>query len=154
MALTTLNTAPIFSGTPRVSSAQITTTSTNVHTSGGSAVVGTNIFLAFTPGASGSYLQKIRFQYTSTTGVISAAATVFKIYLSSVNTGTPTTAQLSLIVDIQSPAQTISAVTTSAYPIEVPLNFAIPTGYFIMVGQTVAATTNGTWVATVFGGDY
>lgn len=153
MALTTLNTAPIFSGTPRVSNVQITQASTNVN-SQTSGTIGTNSFLAFTPGASGSYIQKIRFQFTSTTNTVSSAATVFKVYVSTVNTGTPTVAQVALIADIQAPAQTVANTATSAYPIEVPLNFALPTGYFILVGQTVAATANSAWVATVFGGDY
>lgn len=154
MAITTLNTAPIFSGTPRVSLVQIGQASTNVHSLGGTAQIGTNMFVAFTSGANGSYVQKIRLQFTSTTNTINAAATVFKIYYSTVNTGTPTTAQLALIADIQSPLQTIAATTTSAYPIEVPLNFAMPANTYLLVGQTVAATANSAWVATVFGGDY
>lgn len=148
------NTAPIFTGTPKVSLIQIPTTSTNVHSLGGSAAIGTNLYVAFTAGANGSYVQKIRFQFTSTTNTINAAATVFKVYHSTVNTGTPTTAQAALIADIQSPAQTIGSVTTSAYPIEVPLNIAMPANTYILVGQTVAATTNSAWFATVFGGDY
>lgn len=148
------NTAPIFTGTPRVSTVQISTTSTNVHSLGGTAQIGTNMFVAFTSGVDGSYVQKIRFQFSSTTNVINAAATVFKVYYSTVNTGTPTSAQLSLIADIQSPLQTIAATTTSAYPIEVPLNFAMPPNTYLLVGQTVAATTNSAWFATTFGGDY
>lgn len=154
MAITTLNTAPIFTGQPKINLVQIPTTSTNVHSSGGSAVIGTNIYVAFTTGASGSYIQKIRFQFTSTTNAINAAATVFKIYYSTVNTGTPSTTQMALIADVQSPAQTIGGTTITAFPIEVPLNFAMPANTYILVGQTVAATTNSSWFATVFGGDY
>ena len=126
MALTNLNTAPIFSGTPRVGIATIPTTSTNVDSTT-AGTIGTNSVLVFTPGSSGSYLQKIRFQFTSTTNTVSSVATVFKVYVSSVNSGSPIASQVSLIADVQAPAQTISATTTAAYPIEVPLNFPLPT---------------------------
>jgi hypothetical protein len=154
MAITTLNTAPIFTGVPEINLVQIPQASTNVHSSGGTAQIGTNIYVAFTSGANGSYVQKMRFQYTSTTNTVSAALTVFKVYFSTVNTGIPSITQASLIADIQSPAQTISAVTTSAYPIEVPLNFAMPANTYLLVGQTAAATANGAWNVTTFGGDY
>ena len=154
MALTTLNTAPIFTGTPRVSSVQIPQATATVNSQTGGGAIGTNTFIAFTSGASGSYLQKIRFQYTSTTNVINSVLTAFKVYISTVNTGTPTTSQIALIADVQAPAQTIGAVSTSAYPIDVPLNVAIPANNYILVTQTVAQTANSAWVATVFGGDY
>lgn len=154
MAITTLNTAPIYSGVPEINLIQIPQSSTNIHTLGGSATIGTNIYVAFTSGASGSYVQKIRFQFTSTTNAINAAATVFKVYYSTVNTGTPTTAQASLIADISSPAQTVASTTVSAYPIEVPLNFAMPANTYLLVGQTIAATANSAWNVTTFGGDY
>lgn len=153
MPITNLNTAPIFSGTPRVSSVQIGQASTNVNSQTGGTIA-TNTFLAFTPGTNGSYLQKIRFQFTSTTNTVSSVATVFKVYLSTVNTGSPTTSQIFLIADVQAPAQTVGTTATSAYPIEVPLNFPVPTGYYVLVGQTVAQNANSAWVATVFGGDY
>jgi hypothetical protein len=154
MAVTTLNTAPIFTGVPEINLVQIPQSSTNVHSSGGSAAIGTNIYVAFTSGANGSYVQKMRFQFTSTTNTVSAALTVFKVYFSTVNTGTPSITQASLIADIQSPAQTITVTTTSAYPIEVPLNFAMPANTYLLVGQTVAATANSAWNVTTFGGDY
>jgi hypothetical protein len=153
MAITTLNTAPIFSGAPEINLIQIPQANTNVHTSGGTSAIGTNIYVAFTSGANGSYVQKMRFQFSSTTSAISSAATVFKIYFSTVNTGTPTTSQASLIADIAAPAQTVTT-TTSAYPIEVPLNFAMPANTYLLVGQTIAATANSAWFVTTFGGDY
>jgi hypothetical protein len=153
MPITNLNTAPIFTGTPRVSFVQIGQTSTNVN-SQTAGTIGTNSFLAFTPGANGSYLQKVKFQFTSTTNTVSSVATVFKIYLSTLNTGSPTSSDVVLIADIQAPAQTVGTTATSAYPIEVPLNLPIPSGYYILVGQTVAQNANSAWTVSVFGGDY
>lgn len=153
MALTNLNTAPIFSGTPRIVNTQISSTATtNSQTTG--AAIGTNSVIVFTSGASGSYVQKIRFQFTSTTNLINSAATLLKVYYSTINTGTPTAAQIALIADVQAPAQTIGNTTTAAYPIEVPLNFAMPANTYLLVSQTVTPTANSNWVATVYGGDY
>lgn len=149
MALTTLNTAPIFSGVGKVGITTIVATNLNSQ----SPVIGTNVFVAFSSGSSGSYVQKVRFQYASTSNAINSVATVFKIYYSTVNTGTPTATQIALIADIQAPAQTVTT-TTSSYPIEVPLNFAMPASTYILVGQTIAQTAGSGYSVTVYGGDY
>ena len=47
-----------------------------------------------------------------------------------------------------------STTTVSSYPIDIPLNFAIPTGQYVMVSTSVAPNANTAWVATVIGGDY
>ncbi|NBX52014.1 hypothetical protein EBT25_19280, partial [bacterium] len=130
---------------------QITQTSTNVNSQ--APAIGTNAFVAFTSGTSGSYVQKVRFSFTSTTSAINSVATVLKVYYSTVNTGTPTASQISLIADILAPAQTLTT-TTASYPIELPINFAMPANTYLLVGQSVAQSANSAWVATVFGGDY
>lgn len=149
MPITTLNTAPIFSGVGKVGITTIVATNLNSQ----SPVIGTNVFVAFSSGSSGSYVQKVRFQYTSTSNAINSVATVFKIYYSTVNTGTPTATQIALIADIQAPAQTVTT-STSAYPIEVPLNFAMPASTYLLVGQTIAQTAGSGYSVTVYGGDY
>lgn len=151
MPLTNLNTAPIFSGVGKVGISTIGPTQTNLNSQ--TPVIGTNVFVAFTSGSSGSYVQKVRFQFTSTTNAINSVATLFKIYYSTVNTGTPTVGQIALIGDTQAPAQTVTT-TTSAYPIEVPLNFAMPASTYLLVGQTIAQTAGSGWYVTVYGGDY
>jgi hypothetical protein len=152
MPLTNLNTAPIFSGVGKVGITTVAQASTNINSQ--VPVIGTNVFVAFTSGSSGSYVQKVRFQYTSTTNAISSVGTVFKIYYSTVNTGTPTVSQIALIGDIQAPAQTVGSTAVSAYPIEVPLNFAMPASTYLLVGQTIAQTAGSGWSVTVYGGDY
>ena len=151
MPITTLNTAPIFSGVGKVGITTIGQGTSNLNSQ--SPVIGTNVFVAFSSGSSGSYVQKVRFQYTSTTSAINSVATVFKIYYSTVNTGTPTVTQIALIADIQAPAQTVTT-STSTYPIEVPLNFAMPASTYLLVGQTIAQTAGSGYSVTVYGGDY
>jgi len=149
----TANTSPIWTLTPNVGFANITTTTANVNTTA-PGTIGTNCFLAFTSGADGSYLQKIRFSFVSTTSVISSVATTLQVYSSTINTGATSSANTALIAQVQAAAQTVSAVTTAPYQIEIPLNFAIPTARYILVTQSVAQTTNSNWQALVIGGNY
>ena len=145
------NTSPIWTLTPNVSGADITNANTNTTAPG---TIGSNCYLAFSSGVDGSYLQKVRFNFVSTTGAISSTATTLQIYLSSINTGATSTANTDLITQVQAAAQTVSAVTTAPYFIEVSLNFAIPASRYILVAQSVAQSINSNWQAMVFGGNY
>jgi len=147
------NTSPIWTLTPNVSHADILTTSTNVNTTA-PGTIGTNCFLAFTSGVDGSYIQKFRFSFVSTTSVISSVATTLQVYTSTVNTGATTTGNTDLIAIVQAAAQTVSAVTTAPYQIEVPFNFAIPANRFLLVAQSVAQNTNSNWQGLAIGGNY
>jgi len=154
MALTTLNTAPIFTGTPDVNFTRITAAQNN---SQGTGTIGTDIFLAFSAGASGSYLQRVRFTLTGATANTASTAAVLRVYLSTVNTGSTTSSNTFLIQEVTAASQTPNVVTTltgATYPIDVPLNFAIPSGYYLLVGISAVAGANSVWVASVYGGDY
>ncbi len=147
------NTSPIWTLTPNVSHADILTTAVNVNTTA-PGTVGTNCFVAFTSGVNGSYVQKFRFSFVSTTSVISSVATTLQVYSSTVNTGATTTANTDLLAIVQAPAQTVSAVTTAPYQIEIPFSFAIPANRFLLVAQSVAQNTNANWQGLAIGGDY
>jgi hypothetical protein len=147
------NTSPIWTLIPNVSHADILTTAVNVNTTA-PGTVGTNCFVAFTSGVNGSYVQKFRFSFVSTTSVISSVATTLQVYSSTVNTGATTTANTDLLAIVQAPAQTVSAVTTAPYQIEIPFSFAIPANRFLLVAQSVAQNTNSNWQGLAIGGDY
>lgn len=147
------NTSPIWTLTPNVSHADILTTSTNVNLAA-PGTIGTNCFLAFTSGADGSYIQKFRFSFVSTTSVISSIATTLQVYSSTINTGATTTANTDLLGIVQAAAQTVSAVTTAPYQIEIPFNFAIPANRYLLVAQSVAQSTNANWQGLAIGGNY
>lgn len=144
------NTSPIFSITPRTSSVRITS---NLAASDGTGTVGTSVFLAFTPGTNGSYLQRVRFSLSESTMSTASAAATLRVHIATTNTGTLTTANTFLYQEINAAAQT-PTTTASSYPIDIPLNFALPTGQYIIVSTSVALTANTAWVATVIGGDY
>jgi hypothetical protein len=146
------NTSPIWTLTPNVSGADITNTVANVNTIA-PGTIGTNCFLAFTSGADGSYLQKIRFSFVSTTSVISSVATSLQVYISTINTGATSTANTDSLLVAGAGSQSVST-TQAPYVIELPLNFAIPAARYILVSQSVAQTTNSNWQALVIGGNY
>ena len=149
------NTSPIFSLTPNVSSVKITTTAALVRSDGSAAnAIGTDQFLAWTSGANGSYLQRVRFNTVASAAAVTSVATTLRVYLSSVSSGTPTASNTSLLAEISVPAISSSHSTNATNYYEIPFNMAIPTGRYILVSQHVAQTTNQSWLATVFGGDY
>jgi len=152
MSTPTANTSPIWSAAPDVGRVVIDQASTNVNTNS-AGTIGTNTFLAFSTGTDGSFIQKIRFTFTSTTSAINSVATTLNFYISTVSSGSPTAAQATSLQGVQAAAQTLTA-TTPPYIIEVPLDIGLPTGYHILVGQTIAQSANSNWNAIVFAGDY
>jgi len=144
------NNSPIFTGTPRVSSVRVSAACT---VSDGTATIGTQMFVAFTPGANGSYLQRVRFSLSESTMSTASAAATLRVGVADTNTGTLTTSNYYLYQEINASAQT-PTTTASSFPIDIPLNFAIPTGKYVIVSTSVAPSANTAWVATVIGGDY
>lgn len=144
------NTAPIFTIVPEFSAVRIQAANTS---SSGSGTIGTDIYLAFSPGANGSYLQKIRFTLAESTINTASAACVLRIFLSTQSSGSTTAGNTWLIQEVVAATQTPTA-TLSASPIDIPLNFAIPSNYYVLVSASVAPTANTTWNANVFAGDY
>lgn len=144
------NNSPIFTGTPRVSSIRVSAATT---ASDGTGTVGTNMYLAFTPGSNGSYLQRVRFSLSEATMSTASAAATLRVGLADTTTGTLTTSNYALYQEINAAAQT-PTTTASSYPIDIPLNFAIPSDKYVMVSTSVAVSANTAWVATVIGGDY
>ena len=144
------NTAPIFTIVPEFSAVRIQAANTS---SSGSGTIGTDIYLAFSPGANGSYLQKIRFTLAESTIGTASAACVLRVFLSTQSSGSTSAGNTWLIQEVVAATQTPSA-TLSASPIDIPLNFAIPSTYYVLVSASVAPTANTTWNANVFAGDY
>lgn len=147
------NTSPIFGLTPNISSVNITTTAAQARSDGLVGAIGTAQFLAFTAGANGSFIQKVRFMSVATTPT-TGVATVLRVHYSTVNTGTPTAGQVFLLGELSVPAVPSANATNATSYYELPLNFAIGTGEYILVSQHTAQTTNQNWQATVIGSDY
>jgi hypothetical protein len=147
------NTSPIYSLTPNIGDVNILTTSTMTR-SDGVGTIGTNLFLAFTAGLDGSFVQRVRFIPVSSAAAVNSVATTLRVFLSSLNVGTTTTSDCYLIAEISVPIISTANSTSAVTYYEIPLNIAVPTGHYILVSQHVAQTTNQNWQAMVFGGNY
>lgn len=149
------NTSPIFALTPNVGEVKITTTAALVRSDGSAAnAIGTDQFLAFTAGANGSFVQRVRFIPVASAAAVNSVATTLRVFLSTVNTGTPTATNTHLLAEISVPIISAANSTAAATYYEIPLNIAIPANNYILVSQHIAQTTNQSWQAIVFGGDY
>lgn len=147
------NTTPIFSLTPNVNSVTITQSSANTSSAGG-GTVGTDIFKAFTTGAAGSFVNKVRFMCVASAAATTSVATTLRIFISSVGSGATSAADTFLYQEISVPAIAADHSTNATNYYDVPMNIAIQTGRFILVTQHVAQTANQNWIATAVGGDY
>ena len=124
------NTSPIFTLIPDIqwSDAMTAANTTKDLTSG-------TIYLSFTAGANGSYVQRVRFRTLGT----NAAATVGRIWIN--NGGATGTASNNTLWDEVSLAITSGSQTTALPVYEVPMNVALPPSYTIYttLGTAVAA---------------
>lgn len=142
------NTAPIYSIAGHVESVAQDNTGLVVGPTANTAQDGTGtLYKAFTAGANGSYLQKIRFR-----PVGSPAATVCRVFISSSSTTSATNTWL--YDEITLPAVTVSQNSASNV-FELPLNFALNANYLLYVtfGTSTGSAGTGYSVVTV-AGDY
>ncbi len=136
------NTAPIFTLTPEI---MWTTNMTVANT--GNLSAGTS-YMVFSANTNGSYVQKIRFRHQSTN--TNNAATMARVFIN--NGGALATPTNNTIWDEITIAANTASQTSASTNYELPLNFALPAGYFIYctIGTLVVAGIQ----ATVIGGDY
>ena len=151
MANTTLNTLPIYVGTPDISLVgSIVGSSANTATDG----TGANTYLCFTAGASGSFVYKVILKSISTT-----AATVARLWYCSATGAfsagtTNTAANTTMIAELTLAAFTASN-TTASPQYEIPVNFPIPANTKILItfGTSTGAGTTG-FNPLAIAGDY
>lgn len=150
------NTQPIFSLTPNIAWATIPTTNAVVRSDGVTSATGTsNMYWLFTAGAQGSYLDRVRFYSVATTAATTGVATTLRVFSTTVSTpGATTAANTFLIGEISVPAISSSNSTNATNYYDVVLDYAVPTGQYIVVCQHLAQTTNQNWIAQAIGGNY
>ena len=145
------NTDPIFSKVGRIDSVLVTAANTS---SQGGGTIATDIFKAFTAGADGSFIQRVRLIPTGTTANTNTTATVARIFISSITSGATTSANTFLVAEVTLPVISADSSTVAAAFFDVVLGFAIPANYTILVTNHAAPAANTAWRAVVFGGDY
>ena len=142
------NTSPIYSITGAVDSVASNNSGLVVGATANTALDGSGtLYKAFTAGANGSYVQKIRFR-----PVGSPAATVARVFISSSTTTSATNTWL--YDEITLPAVTVSQTAASSV-FELPLNFALDANYLLYVTFGTSTGSSGTgYSVVVIGGDY
>jgi hypothetical protein len=145
------NNDPIYSKVGDIQAVAVTAANTS---SQGGGTIGTDIFKAFEADATnGGYVRELRFNLGESTIATASTATVGRVFVSSVTSGATTSSNTHLIAEVALASQTPSS-TVAGVPICIPLNFALPPGYTILVTNHAAPAANTHWKATVFGGKY
>jgi len=142
------NTSPIYSIAGDVNSVASNNSGLVVGPTANTAQDGSGtLYKAFTAGANGSYVQKMRFR-----PVGSPAATVCRIFISS--SGTTSATATWLYDEITLPAITVSQTAASSV-FELPLNFALNATYTLWVTFGTSTGSSGTGYSIVtIAGDY
>lgn len=144
------NTTPNFTKNGVVGSVLVTAANTS---SQGGGTIATNIFLALTAGADGTFVEYVRWIATATTPT-TTTATVGRVFASSVTSGATTSANTILIGEVPLPATAADNASTAVNSIDVPVNFRLPSGWTILVTNHAAPAANTNWRAIAIGGDY
>lgn len=147
------NTNPIFTKNGAFNGVLITAANTN---SNGVGTIGTDLFKAFTADATnGSFISRVRFMLCATTAGTATAATVFRVYVSSLTSGATTGGtNCWLIGELSVVSQTADSATAATSPLEFGVGFAIPASYTILVSSHAAPAANTMFSACVVAGDY
>lgn len=145
------NPSPIYSKVGAFGSTRVTAALTK---NDGSGTVGTDIFHVFTADATnGSFIQRVRWNVVSNSAGVATTATVGRVYISSSNT-TANTLNTVLFQEVNLPTLNAASSSTSTYPIDIPMNIALPPAYCILVSTHAAPVTNTAWTAQAIAGNY
>lgn len=148
------NIDPIYTVTPNIGMTRITAQQVTSGRGDGNGTIATDIFLAFSAGANGSYVREVRMKPAATAAATTTTATSIRIYISTKNSGATTSADTKLIDEIAIPAVSAAATATPVPVFTLPLNFAIPTGNYILVGSGAAIAASTEFHIVTVGGDY
>lgn len=144
------NIQPIFTLTGNFSSVRITAANTS---SEGGGTIGTDIFLAFTAGANGSYVESVQFMPTATAPT-TTTATVGRVFVSSKSSGATANTDTFLYQEVPLPASAADNTASAVNPITIPLNFVLKSGQTLLVTNHAAPAANSEWRANVVAADY
>ena len=149
------NTAPIYSQVPIITAAQLTSSTTASTRSDGVGTIGTDLIKAFTANATnGSFVSKLRILATASTPTTMQAATVIRIFISSITSSTTLATNTFLFNEVSTAAIPAANAANATNYYEVPINLALPASYTILVSIHVQPTANTTWQCVVYAGDY
>lgn len=123
--------------------------------SDGTGTIGTDLFKAFTAGAQGSLVKRVRFNPVASVAATGLSATVLRLFLSSKTSGaTSPGVDTWLVAEIAAAVQTADQTVTATFSLEIPLNLVVPAGYTLLVSSHIINVANTSWHALVEGVDY
>lgn len=123
--------------------------------SDGGGTIGTDTFLVFTADATnGSFVEYVRIMPRATAVNTTTAATVIRLYISTVAAGATTSANTNLFAEITVPAQTADGSTAATAWFDVPFNLRLPAGQTILAMSSTAPAANTNWGVMAVAGDY
>ena len=152
------NTSPIFSLTGMVQRSSIVNGITALATSNGTAATGISgttgeMVVVATGATDGSYLQRVRLRWTGSASTATTAVTV-RFYVSTVSSGATTSSNTYCVEEVVMGVQTAASVTVATFPYDVPLNFILPSGSFLLASVGAKPAANTEICMTVYGGNY
>lgn len=148
------NTKPIFTLTPKNGFAVWTPSITANVKSDGTGTIGTDILVAFTAGANGAFVNKVRFIPNASAATTATTATVARVYRSTKTSGSTTNADTFHLDEVALAAQTADQATVANNFLEIQLGVALAANETILVSMHHVPATNTSWHITVFGSDY
>lgn len=147
-------TTPQFAATPKRNGCTwVAATTANVRNDG-AGTIGTDILLAYTSGASGAFIDRIRLHPVGLAAAVATTATVGRIYFSTAASGATTNANTRLWQEASLPAQTTSQTTTATVPVEIPVGVRLAASDTVLFSMHHAAAANTAWEVTVIASDY
>lgn len=149
----TQNKQPIFTEVPFVSFGTLTG-NIGLTRSDGVGTIDTDIFKMFTADATdGSFVSKVRISCAATTST-AMTASVIRIYISSITSGSTTAADTVLYCEVAVAALAAAHTSNATNFYEVPFNVALPPSYTILASIDDNLAANTRWQFLTFGGNY
>jgi hypothetical protein len=121
---------------------------------GSSGSIGTSMQLLYSPGTNGSYIEAVRIMAVASVAATATAATVVRLYVSTVNSGSTATTTAWLIAELALPAITADQTTTATNWYDIPLGFRLPSTNYLLVSSHIVNNANTNLRAIAFGADY
>lgn len=147
------NAVPQFTRQGNIGSALVNAANTNSDGTGN--ITTPTMYVVFTADATnGSYVEFARVNVVASVAATAGAATVIRLYYSTIGSGATTNANTFLIAELAIPAITADQTVTATNWFDIPLGFRIPAGSFILASTHIAAAANTGNRISVYGGDY
>jgi hypothetical protein len=146
------NAVPRYTATPNNGYALVDAANTNSDGTGN--VTTPTMYVLITAGTNGTLLNFVRVMVSASAASTANAATVIRLYLSTISSGATTNANTHLIAEIAIPSITADQSTVSTPYFDVPLGMDIPSGYLLLASSHVAANASQHNSVSAFADDY